>query len=203
MRRLIYLMLIVTYLICFLGSTVSAAEFPDWDTVDWKQYDWGAHPEGTPERADMIQWLYNEASLKDLFSVTRYCASSAFYELDEILNTRFIAEPEGFLIALDQYLENVDAEKERLHSKVLRALFSEMVLLDHNATVRAIEGCRLSSVYHPGAVALLNDLIRLGEEELGLNINNPKTGDPVAPVIGLFLASGLGAVCLAGKRKNA
>ncbi len=196
MKKVILFIFILMCLSCGAVTIATAAEIPDWDTVDWEQYDWGAHPDGTSERTALIQWLYNEASLEELFSVTRYCTSASFYELDVILNSRFIAEPERFLIVFDQYLGNLDAEKERVRSCVLYALFSEVVLLDHGATVNAIEGCRLSRTEHPGAVELLEELIRFGEERLNITIDNPKTGDMLVAVIGLSLASCLGTVFL-------
>ncbi len=197
MIRKFCITLVAMLLLAVFTMSVSATEIPDWDTVDWETYEWEG-TDGTEERASLENWLSEEASMEELFEVTRNCRSASFYALDEILNQRFIATPEKFLIALAK--EDASWQKQ-----ILQNLFTEAVKLDHQATIRAIEDMHLSKEKNPEAVTLLMQLIEIGEKKLAeqgmaVTITIPKTGDPVMLAVTALLLSGTGFALLFKKK---
>ncbi len=202
MKKVLCLALVLVFLLA-VSISVSAEEAEtDWATFDWNSVDWATFDMsqiglGTEARPYHVKWLEEEAPFSNFFEFGRYADGPLGESFVYTASKRFIANPEGFLIALAK-------EDEAMQDRMIKYdLFGELALYDPNAMVAAIEGIQLNQETHPEAVELMLELIKVGEEKLNISIEIPKTGDPVLITVALALFSGVGLAVLLGNRKKA
>ncbi len=187
-RMLVVILCLVAFMLMLFPVCVSATESnTDFSDVDWSTVDWHA--------IDLIEWMnwLDEAELKTLFQMTQRCDGGFAEGLANVLGDHFEKNPVSLIMALSD-------EKEELQTRVIHLIVYNGDY--HQAEfLQLLSGVTLPENAGADAMNILVQMIQLAEENWGMDIPNPQTGDPVGLAALLMVASGLGTAVLLKRQK--
>lgn len=189
-RILTMTLCLAMFMLIIFPVCVSAAESnTDFSDVDWSTVDW--------HTIDLVEWLnwLDEAELNTLFQMAQRCDGASAEGLANVLGSHFKKDPVGLIMALS-------AEKEEIQTRVI-SLIVYNGDYHHAEFEQFMNGLTLPEDAGAGAVNILVQMVQRAEENWGMDITNPHTGDPVGFAALLMLASGLGGALLWKKRRIA
>lgn len=193
--RTVGCVLIILSLLLAFPVRIKAEEvevWPEWENTDWAQFDWRLLDDAMI-RQSLAQWLRDEADLHDVVMVCGYNQYEAFYVPAEVVTDCFLFSPETFLRVLALEEKNV---QERVISAVVYSLDAEP-----QEVIAVLETVTLSDTDSAATYALLREMISLAESAYQVEINNPKTADPLIVVRFLLPLSGACLAILLRRRK--
>lgn len=197
-KMLAILMMLVICCTVLLAVPVCAKEEVDhvvnWDNVDWETADLSDYLEDMYYFNTWTSWMEKYASLEKLMEVAKakpdgaYAAAYAY-----ALGIRFMQEPQAVIRALAQ----ADGDHRERIARLIAT--SEAYLAEKVDIVKLLTELKLPADATAEEKAALNMII--GYVEQYNNVEIPRTGDPIALVMGLMALSG---TCLAvmAKRKE-
>ena len=189
-------LIFVAVILLYGAAVVSAEENEiDWESYDWESYDWENFSPAdlkSGEWKSMCKWLRSEADLKLVFYVSTKIDGAYAETMGIVLYGRFTSDPVGLIAALS-------LEEETVQTRVIRSIIYA------GAYVPAQFEQLLSSLTLPenasaGAKSILVQMIRCAEEDWGMEITNPQTGDPISLAVLLMAVSGLSGAVLLKRR---
>ena len=193
-KKIIILAAVLLIFILNMPVQVLAAEQTDWDSVDWTQYDW-VNIDNNETRTSLANWLKTEASFEQLFAVYKNLQHAAFSEtLSGIISERFCLNTDGMIGALTK--ESAETQDDIVFAIVFGTE-------DPMALKSAMESVLPAQLKQAEVSEIFFKLADKAKELLGIEIQNPQTGDPfVGTAIAMLVVSGLGTAVLCLQKKN-
>ncbi len=167
-RVLSYFVMVALVFLLAVPLTVSAAELPDWDTVDWESQEWWDWLEDEIMWSALEDWLRTGAELDQVFLICTKGDGAMREMLSEVTCVRFLESPDDFLIALTN-------ESEEIQNRIIVSIIYGM----YGYTVR---GRLLLSQYKqnpvvPGGTEKTNQLLMAlldeAEKSMGNDFTSP------------------------------
>lgn len=191
-KRFLIITLIITLLNAMALGVFAAEDNAGWESCDWETFRFS---DVAPEDEDkFFEWLRTEGELETIFYLLTKSDGAYAESMAGVLYTRFREAPYEFVQELAK--ENDDIIGLVMSFVIyagtyrpteLQELF-ESIVLPNSATdaERAIFAC----------------MIEDARENWGMELPNPKTGDPVVFIAAALVLSGVGGAVLLDKRKK-
>lgn len=179
-------------LLAFSATPVRAEETNDWENYDWDHF--SIHAVTSEEWASMCDWFETEAELPVVFSVSLRTDAAFSEDISIVLGNRFKEDPQELIRALAK-------ENPETQAGVIRLIIYHG---DYNPTEFAqfLSDLTLSEEATDAEWALVSDMIQYAEENYGMDITNPKTGDLTELLAALFVLSAGGIITTVSWKKD-
>lgn len=194
MRHLKKYVALMLALCCLMGlaSAVSADE----NEIDWSEFDWEKVELRYVEYdvwESMCEYFKTDAELELLFYIRGKTDGMYSTDMDGILSDRFLSDPNAMLTALTDL--DFEERQDMIHSIVWGAD-------DLDEMLPFLETVKLAGSDAEAGYEVLAEMIAYAEEAYGVDINNPKTGDPVGIVMAVMALCCVGAAGLIWRRRK-
>ncbi len=190
-RSIVSLFLAMLIILCGVVSVSAAENEYDWANYDWENF--STTDVSAKEWGSMCKWLPTEADIKLLFDISMKVDGYRSEGMGDILFKRFRIEPVNLIMALS-------AEEEAVQEHVIGSIV-HFGIFERAEFEQLLSGVTLPENAGADAMNILVQMVRRAEENWGMDITNPQTGDPIGLAALLMVASGLGTAVLLKRQK--
>lgn len=194
---------LLTVMVCslflFTGLPVYADTNPDGETVDWDSVDWETFKvtDYSNEQINTLyDWIYGNADLDILAALISKVDGGLAESVCSRLETLFLNDPVNFIRGLAKY------DMQTQINVVNHFIYTMEYHMTPQELATFITGLEFSESEPPGVYDAWAVVIACAEEYYGIEIDNPKTADPVGVFAALLALSAAGVGVLLTRKKE-